>query len=252
MAGIRGALFAGAVVRCLWGVRPGCSALKPLWYKPRVAESPAELLLREKERARALLADGYARDLIDQDVLDERLETVEQARTVAEVRAMTAELAVAEPATTALVPVHAGKPEKIGALFGSVERHGAWGVASHMRVRVLFGSVVLDLRTAQLPDGPIEVEVSVTFGNLDVIVPPGWQIDNRCTAVLASVEQQDSHAPPSQAPRVLRLTGRAVFGSVTVIERLPGEGSGDARRRRRRERRALAEAHAKALPRGQG
>ncbi len=219
-----------------------------------MAESPAELLLREKERARALLVDGYARDLIDQDALDERLEAVEQARTVAEVRATTTELTVPEPETTALVPVSSAaiiKPEKIGVLLGSVERHGAWSVAPHTRVRVWFGSAVLDLRTATLPDGPIEVEVAVAFGSLDVIVPPGWQIDNRCTAILASVEQQDSHAPPSQAPRILRLTGRAVLGSVTVIERLPGEGSGDARRRRRRERKALAEAQAKALPRGQ-
>ena len=216
-----------------------------------MGESPAEQLLREKERARALLVDGYARDLIDQDVLDERLEGVEQARTVAEVRGLTTELAVPEAETVALVPVSAGKPEKIGVLFGSVERHGAWSVAPRTRVQVWFGSAVLDLRTATLSDGPIEVEVAVTFGSLDVIVPPGWQIDNRCAAILASVEQQDSHAPPSQAPRVLRLTGRAVLGSVTVIERLPGEGSGDARRRRRRERKALAEAHAKALPRGQ-
>lgn len=214
-----------------------------------MGESPAELLLQAKERARALLADGYARDLIDQDALDERLEAVEQARTVAEVRALTTELAVPE-ARAALVPVSAAKPERIGVLFGSIERHGAWGVASRVRVRVLFGSLVLDLRTATLPDGPIEVEVAITFGSLDVIVPPGWQIDNRCGAILASVEQQDSHAP-AQAGRILRLTGRVVLGSLSVVERLPGEGSGDARRRRRRERKALAEQQAKALPRGQ-
>lgn len=215
-----------------------------------MVESLAEQLLREKERARALLVDGYARDLIDQDALDERLEAVEQARTVADVQAMTTELVVPE-ATTALAVGSAGKLEKIGVLLGSVDRHGAWSVAPRTRVRVWFGSAVLDLRTATLPDGPVEIEVAVTFGSLDVIVPPGWQIDNRCAGILAAVEQQDSHGPPSQAPRVLRLTGRVVLGSVSVVERLPGESGGDARRRRRRERKALAETHAKALPRGQ-
>lgn len=217
-----------------------------------MGESPAEQLLREKERARGVLADGYARDLIDQDALEDRLEAVERARTVAELRALTAELVgEADGATTAaLVPVSTARPEKLGVLFGSVERHGGWSVPSRMRVRALFGSVVLDLRTATLPDGPVELEVSVTFGSLDVIVPPGWQIDNRCGAILASVEQDDSHGAPGRAPRVLRLSGRAVFGSVSVRERLPGESSGEARRRRRRERKALAEAHAKALPRG--
>jgi hypothetical protein len=212
-----------------------------------VADTLAQLQ-REKERARTLLADGYAQDLIDQDALDERLEAVEQARTVAEVQATMADMAA--PTTTALVPVRTAAPERLGVLFGSIERHGAWSVPPSMRVRVWFGSAVLDLRTATLPDGPIELAVATMFGSLDVIVPPGWQIDNRCGAILASVEQQDSHASPAEAPRVLRVTGRVVCGSLTIVERLPGEGSGDARRRRRQEGKALAEQRARALSRG--
>ncbi|MBL9102401.1 MAG: hypothetical protein JNL82_15685 [Myxococcales bacterium] len=209
--------------------------------------APAELLLREKDRARTLLADGYARDLVEQDELDERLEQVERARTVAEVQAATAGLAA--PVTAALVPVD-GKPELVRALLGSIERHGAWTASARMQVRALFGSVVLDLRQAVLPPGPLEIDVRVTFGSLDILVPPGWQVDNRCGAVLASVEQDDS---PGEArePRVLRLLGRVVLGSLAVRERLPGESGGEARRRRKRERKQLASRHARALSRGE-
>lgn len=208
-------------------------------------------LQQAKERARAQLAEAYADDQIDQDELDERLEGVERARAPAEVAALTVGLAEVAPVTTALVPVRGEAPEKISVVLGSVERHGAWSVTGRTRVRVVLGSAVLDLRTAALPDGPLELEVAVTFGSLDVIVPPGWKIDIRCGAVLASVEQDDSHGPPSGAPRVLRVTGRVVLGSVAVVERLPGETAGAARKRRRRESKALAERHAKALPRGQ-
>ncbi len=208
-------------------------------------------LQREKERARTQLADGYAQDLIDQDALDERLEAVERASTVAEVQANTVGLATPEPATTALVPVGAATPEKLGVLFGAIERHGAWSVPSRLRLRVWFGSAVLDLRTATLPDGPIELAVAITFGSLDVIVPPGWQVDNRCGAILASVEQEDSHTPASTTPRLLRVTGRVLFGSLTIVERLPGERGGDARRRRKQESKALAEQRARALTRGE-
>jgi hypothetical protein len=218
-----------------------------------VADTPAELL-HAKDRARTALADGYAEDLIDQDELDERLDAVERARTVADLEPLMIGLTnglTPSPARMALVPVSAATPERIAVLLGSLARNGAWEVSGRTRVRVVLGAAILDLRTATLPDGPIELDVSVVLGSLDVFVPPGWQIDTRCGAILASVEQDDSHAPAPRERRVLRVTGRAVLGSVAIHERLPGEGASDARRRRRRERKALAEQQARALPPGE-
>lgn len=206
-------------------------------------------LQQAKERARTRLADGYAQDLLDQEQLDERLEGVERARTVDEVHALLVDMAEPEP-MTALVPVSTAAPQKIGALLGSIERHGAWTVAARMQVRAVLGSVVLDLRGATLPDGPIELHATVVLGNLEVIVPPGWRVDNDCAAVLATVEQFESHRSPTQQPRVLKIRGRVVLGGLEVFERLPGESRGEARKRRRRERKELVEQQAKALSRG--
>lgn len=216
-----------------------------------MSESPAEALRRERELARKLLADGYAEDHIDQDELDRRLERVEHATSVAELHGLTAELRP-QVASTALVPVQGEAAQRLPVLFGSVERVGAWRVAARTFVRVIFGSAVIDLRQAILPAGAaeIELEVKVVFGNLEVIVPPGWTIDNRCGAVLASVEQDEGHVLPDDERRVLRLTGRVVLGSLSVFERLPGERGGQARRRRRREQRALGERSPRALGRG--
>jgi hypothetical protein len=217
-----------------------------------VADTESGLLGREKDRARSLLADGFANDWIDQDELDERLEAVERARELDELHIITADLKrlAAEPpgpgdVTQALVPIsRPPPPEKIGVLLGMVERHGSWSVEARTQVRVLLGSALLDLRTAELPEGPIEIDVKVTLGSLDVYVPPGWHIDNRCGAVLAAVEQDESHAPTTLESRILRLTGRVVLGNLAVHERLPGETGGEARRRRKRERKALTEGHA--------
>lgn len=218
-----------------------------------MSESPAEALRRERELARKLLADGYAEDHIDQDELDRRLERVEHAETIAELHGLTAELRPAV-VSAALVPVADGREatQRLPVLFGSVERVGAWRVATRTFVRVIFGSAVIDLRQAILPAGvaEIELEVKVVFGNLEVIVPPGWTIDNRCGAVLASVEQDEGHVLPDDERRVLRLTGRVVLGSLSVFERLPGERGGQARRRRRREQKALGERSPRALGRG--
>jgi len=98
--------------------------------------------------------------------------------------------------------------------FGALERAGAWQVPERMQVRVLFGSAVLDLREAVLPAGDVEIAVKVVFSSLEIIVQPGWQIDNRCGAILGSVDQEAS-AAVSGSRRVV-LTGRVVFGRLAV------------------------------------
>lgn len=212
--------------------------------------SPAGQLQQARELARTRLGDGYAEDLIDQDTLDERLEAVERATTVAELDALTADL---RPVTAALVPTAANLPALAAApqlrvLFGSIDRTGAWPVAARTRVRVVFGNATLDLRQAVLPDGPIELDIQLVFGNLDIIIPPGWQLDNDCGAILGSVEQHSGPPPANHPRRVLRLSGRVIFSSLTVHERLPGENQSAARKRHKRERKALAERSARALP----
>lgn len=216
-----------------------------------MSESPAEALRRERELARTLLADGYAEDHIDQDELDRRLERVEHATSIAELQGLTAELRPMV-ASVALVPVEREAAQRIPVLLGSVERVGAWRVAARTSVRVVLGAVVLDLRQAILPAGvtEIELEVMVVLGSLEVIVPPGWLIDNRCGALLAGVEQDEGHVTAEDERRVLRVSGRVVLGSLSVFERLPGERAGQAKRRRRREQKALGERSPRALGRG--
>ncbi|MCY1009884.1 LiaF-related protein [Nannocystis pusilla] len=216
-------------------------------------DSPAGQLQRAREQARTRLGDGYALDLIDQDTLDERLEAVERAASVAEIDALTADLRPA--ATTALVPTAAAlavpaAPTRLRVLFSSVDRTGAWHVAARTHVRVVFGNATLDLRQAVLPGGPIELDVNVVFGNLDIIIPPGWQLDNECGAILGSVEQLSGPPPPGKPRQLLRVRGRVVFSSLTIHERLPGENAWGARKRRKREHKALAQRSARALPAG--
>ncbi|WAS95176.1 DUF1707 SHOCT-like domain-containing protein [Nannocystis punicea] len=216
-------------------------------------DSPAGQLQRAREQARAHLGDGYAQDLIDQDTLDERLEAVERAGTVAEIDALTADLRPAP--TAALVPAEAAlavpaTSSRLRALFSSIDRTGAWHVAQRTHVRVVFGNATLDLRQAVLPGGPIELDLHVVFGNLDLIIPPGWQLDNDCGAILGSVEQLSGPPPPGKAGQILRLRGRVIFGSLTIHERLPGESAWTARKRRKREHKALAQRSARALPAG--
>lgn len=115
--------------------------------------------------------------------------------------------------------------EELSAVFSSVERRGPWIVPRHLAVKVAFGSAELDLRQAVLKGGVTSVSVSVSFGSLELIVPPHLGVDVQVGTFAGSVEHgvplpsllEDSSRP------VVRVTGDVRFGSCEVVTLLPGE-----------------------------
>ena len=151
-------------------------------------------------------------------------------------------------ADTALAPADAAEPKRVAAIFSSVERRGAWVVPPKLKASAVFGAVVLDFREASFQPGVTELEVRALFGALEILVPPELAVECDGSAVLASWEGQGATAVADPDRPLLRVTGRAVLGSVEVHTRLPGESHRDARRRQKRERKELRKAERPALP----
>jgi hypothetical protein len=209
--------------------------------------------LRERrEQVIARLSESYASDLLDVDELDRRLDLAHAARTVAELDALVADLAQAAGASTALVPVaprtvvDPNRPEskRLRVLLGSVERRSRWLVPVELDVRVLWGSAVLDFRDASLAPGVTTLDVRITMGNLELILPPWLAIDVDVSSLAGNVEERHrTPVDPDPSQPLLRVNGAVRFGNLEISTRLPGETECDARKRERRERkerRALA------------
>lgn len=134
-------------------------------------------------------------------------------------------------------PLH---PETISAVFSSTARRGEWLPADQVRVRACFGNVNLDFRQALLAPGVTTLETLALFGSIEITVPADLEVELAASAVLGSVEQRDaggrvrrfiadqirrvtgrdveptySSDPDEEAP-VLRIEGRALFGSIVV------------------------------------
>ena len=211
-----------------------------------------------RDQVIARLSDAYAQDLFDVDELDRRLDLAQQARTLADLEALVADLGAPE-ASTALVPVAStaiddpARPaaKRMRAIMSSIERRGPWVVPKQLDTRVFWGSVELDFRQASLGPGVTTVEVKVTMGSLEIILPPGLAIDVDVSSVMGSVEERHrAPSTPDPSRPMLRVVGRVIMGSVEVETRLPGETNGDARRRERRERKQLRKAQRGELPAG--
>jgi hypothetical protein len=223
-------------------------------------KAPLAALRDAREKAIAELSDAFAHDLIEVDEFERRLTLAHRAGSLAEIAEIVADLGasttsvalVAAPAAIPQVGARVGghPTDSVTAVFGGVERHGAWTVPAHLQAVAIMGGMILDFREAVFPPGVTEVHVVALMGGIQLIVPPGLSVEVSGTAVMGGfghVERTSVEADPERP--LLRVHGLAIMGGVAVETRLPGESEMDAHRRRTRGRRELGSSGAaKRLP----
>jgi hypothetical protein len=160
------------------------------------------------------IISDYAHGKLDIEELERRLELVP----------------VDEAPSLALVPA-----QRLRVVMSSVDRTGPWAVPHELAARVLWGNLLLDLREARL-GAETTIEVDVTMGNVEVVVPPGVVLEVAASSFLGNIEDRTERLPTT-GPTV-RIVGRVKLGNLELSTRRPGESRRDARRRRRADRRA--------------
>jgi hypothetical protein len=219
-----------------------------------VSDEPVDLraLRDEREAARDRIGSAYAEGLLDADELDRRMEALESATTHAEVRQLVADLggATMVPAKPSALAVRddVSGHEMIKAVFAETTRRGVWKPALTNDVKSIFASATIDLREATLPAGETIFDVDVIFGEVEIIVPPGMPVAQEVSVYFASIEEDEEVGEHPAGHARIRIMGRAIFGSVSILRRLPGESRREAKRRRKQERKRLEGARQRALP----
>ena len=201
-----------------------------------------EQLAEHRDRVIEQLSSGFAGDYFEVEEYERRVALAHDAESPAALDALVRDLvpsyglaidaassrALVNPTSHALVPA-----KRLRVIFGSIERVGPWTVPSQMTARVVCGHVLLDLRDATL--SPVTtIEVNVTMGNVEILVPPGVAVEMDASPMLGNVEDRTE---PGVATNLVRITGRVKLGNVEAWTLLRGETERDGRWRRRRERR---------------
>lgn len=208
-------------------------------------------LSQERTRTIELLSDAFARDLLDLDTFESRVDQAHRAETVQALVALRQDIepqasgetstALATTSTEDQEALVAARPKSrwAVAILGGVERKGQWRVPKTVRAVAIMGGASLDFREAILAPGVTTVQVMALMGGVDIIVPPSLAVECDGFGLLGgfdSLERCPRIPDPNQP--LLRIQGLGIMGGVSVSTRLPGESERQARKRLKRERKA--------------
>ncbi len=156
------------------------------------------------------LRDAAAEGRLTLEELTDRIEAATDAVTRSDLAPLTSDL----PATAAIGIA----PQTDGIRgVGDVKRSGCWTVPPENSFRTWFGNIKLDLREAQLSATETHRHARGLFGNVDLLVPEGVEVEVHARTQVGRTNLQAT-AGIHGAPRIV-LTGGTFFGDIKVRHR---------------------------------
>ena len=91
-------------------------------------------------------------------------------------------------------------------------------------VECWFGGGEVDLSGATLDAAGATLRATAVFGGGSLIVPDGWQVDNRVVGIFGGVGDGRGDAPEPDAPTLV-LEGVAIFGGWGIVSSPSGDAA---------------------------
>jgi len=197
----------------------------------------------EREQVVQTLCAHYAQDHLSTGELEARFERVYRAADTAALRTVLDGLpAITRPhsagarssapafgdALQAAAPLYEPPRHVTGfrdaekrylAFFSTVKKEGVWRAPSVARVRAIMGSVILDLREADIPPDGMEIDAEAIMGEVRILLPLGVGAEVDCTAILGEVQDRTQAGTPGLP--FIRVRGGTTMGTIRVETKLP-------------------------------
>jgi hypothetical protein len=185
---------------------------------PELRASDAD---RERAADQLRRASGDGRLTVDE--LDERLTSCYQARTVAELSRLTADIvpgrqaafAADAPAPVSVRPGPGGTGTVVS-IMGGNDRKGRWRVASRLNVINVMGGSDLDFTQAEFSQDVTTITVFSLMGGSELRVPDGVEVHVSKFALMGGHDVKLSDAPPPPGAPVLRIRMFSIMGGSDV------------------------------------
>jgi len=178
----------------------------------------------DRDHAAEVLREAHAQGRITVDELDERLTSVYNAKTFADLVPVTRDL----PATQDTAPARrriGGTPRfKLSlAILGGASRDGQWVVPPEYTAVATLGGIKLDMRDASFAEAKTVIKAVAVMGGMEITVPEDAEVEVGAFGVMGGVDHGGEGPGAPGAPRI-RITGVAVMGGIEV-KRAPARRS---------------------------
>lgn len=175
----------------------------------------------DRERTVAVLRDDLLAGRLTLEEFSERVETAYRARTGQDLVLARADL----PVVGRPLPSRRGPTRVTAAFFGHVIRRGRFRLRRSTSVVGAFADVDLDLREAEIDGVETTLTIVLVFGNADVYVPEGINVDVGGLTVFGRRRDWGRDTVCPDAPTV-HIRALGLFGTVDVW-RVPLQLRGD-------------------------
>ena len=191
-------------------------------------------LSQAREKTIERLSNHFANDDLSLEELERRLERAYRATTVAELDALVSDV-TARSTSGAVTPMsgasaiapsrqrppeyggYVAERERILAIMGETKRRGMWAVPRHLEVVAVMADSTIDLTEARLPPGLVEIDVTVFWASLRLVVPPGMRVINEVSAIMGSVRSADEQLGLGiPDATVIRVRGSVIMAELKI------------------------------------
>ncbi|MDA8333146.1 MAG: DUF1707 domain-containing protein [Candidatus Dormibacteraeota bacterium] len=179
---------------------------------------------RDRDLAVETLSAACSDGRLGLEAFSSRLESALSARTVAELAALTADLA-SDPGAVR----DSGGPGPSSwfvAVMASTVRRGRWRLGHSSQAITLMGECVLDLRQAEVIGNQSHILAIAVMGSITIIVPDGIDVDLSGAAVMGSKEFHGGALRPLPGAPAIRVTCAALMGEVQVLVKPSSDSAG--------------------------
>lgn len=118
--------------------------------------------------------------------------------------------------TTTSSTTTAAAPVQVQAFYTSEKHLGHWTTARTFQVRARRGSIVIDLRSPQIPDGDIDINLDLDHAMVKLLVPHDAVIDQWDLTWLGRGKVKQTFHENTGTGRTIHLTGQIKHGEVRV------------------------------------
>lgn len=173
---------------------------------PPLPQPAARVSDAERERAAEQLRDAVSDGRLELSELDERLTAAYQAKTRADLVAVTFDL---EPVRSEV------RPLTLRTKSGTIKRAGIWTAPAEIVAECTSGTIKLDFTQARVQDREIHVHASARSGSVILVVPHrGWTVVMEDVSSSSGSIVNKVHGDGSPYGHTIRITGGVTSGVI--------------------------------------